>query len=266
MNFLKKIAILFFTCLFLFTGTAFQTAYAVEKPVKVLFIGNSYTYFHSIPSMLEKIAKSKGVKMEANFENCKPGYSLAQHWLEGEAVKDIQNGDWDYVVLQEHGGFHHMELKDLFYQYSRLFDGEIKKIGAKTVFYVTSRSGVEGRAYLQRQIPLNQSYQGIAEELGALVVPVGQAWVNACEEKQDLKLYMEDNLHPNQVGAYFTACVFYSAIFNKTSEGADLKFKVDPDNVDTFEKYKVDFTDEEALMCFLQKTAWKTCQEGMVVE
>ena len=101
------------------------------------------------------------------------------------------------------------------HRYARLFDAEIKKAGAQTVFYLTwARQGNE-----QAQAALTAAYASIAEELGAKLAPVGLVWQRVRRENPGLKIYSEDGRHPSPAGSYLAACVFYVTFYGKSLAG-----------------------------------------------
>jgi hypothetical protein len=91
------------------------------------------------------------------------GATLQDHWEKGDALKAIREGAWDYVILQDHSalgaylvnGQSQVADPEYFHKYARLFAREIKRAGAKTVFYLTwARKGASERD----QTALNYAY------------------------------------------------------------------------------------------------------------
>lgn len=75
---------------------------AGEKPLHVLFVGNSLTYVGNLPAVLESLASGNGKSLQADML-VKGGATLTQ-WLDSGAVpKALQARHYDYVVLQERG-------------------------------------------------------------------------------------------------------------------------------------------------------------------
>ncbi len=67
------------------------------KPeIRVLFIGNSFTFYHDLPKMVAELAEA-GEQRPLHFDSETPGgYTLEKHWQDGKAVAKIQSGRWDY--------------------------------------------------------------------------------------------------------------------------------------------------------------------------
>lgn len=192
---------------------------ADEKPVRVLFIGNSYTYYNNLPSMISTLS---GGRIEARMV-VRGGANLQQLWDLGEAPAAIREGRWDYVVLQEHSllggmridGAEHVNEPDFFYDNIRLYDAEIRKVKAKTILYMTWAR----RAYPEQQVFLTHAYSSIGQELGLTVSPVGVAWQRIRETDPAVILHASDGTHPSAVGSYVAACVLLQTLLGKKVSG-----------------------------------------------
>jgi hypothetical protein len=91
---------------------------------------------------------------------------------------------------------------------------------------------------------LQEEYVKLANETDTMVSPIGLAFSKSMDEKPELKLIREDNVHPTVEGSYLTAATLYASLSKKSPEGL---------------KYDADLGPEVA--GFLQKIAWKTCRE-----
>jgi len=187
---------------------------SVEPALRVLFIGNSYTFYNNLPGMVQQLAASGARPIEAHTV-AYGGATLEVHWTRGEGPGRIRNEDWDYVVLQEQST-RPITNPEPFFRYARLFDEAIRRQGAKTVFYMTWARQREP----DNQAALTSAYDSIGRELGAMVVPVGEAWRTARTEAGDLGLFDADGSHPNPTGSYLAACVFYATLLGTDPSGA----------------------------------------------
>jgi hypothetical protein len=109
-----------------------------QKTIRVLFIGNSLTDFNDLPAQLQTlVSEAYPSGRSLRYESITPGgCTLQKHWNDGKAAARITQGHWDYVVLQEQSQIPFSDRQQM-YHYARLFDREIKKVGAKTVLYMT---------------------------------------------------------------------------------------------------------------------------------
>lgn len=235
---------------------------------RVLFIGNSYTYFNNLPQMFAGLAASAKPPLVVEAEMVVVGgATLKSLWEGGKALETLRSGKWDYVVLQEQStlgptpmvnGVVQISDPKTFHEYARRFDAEIKKAGAKTIFYLTwARQNAP-----QTQTALTSAYLSVGKELDDLVAPVGIAWESALKSNPQLPLHIEDRSHPNPAGSYLAACVFYATIFGKSPEG--LSGHITGTVIDHTGKFSetpgdlVNLSKSDA--AFLQKIAWEITQ------
>ena len=208
---MAKIRLLFL--FFALLGFGRENLYAQPKTdsVRVLFIGNSYTYGNDLPELLAQLMTEKGVMF--GYESVTAGgATLQKHWEEGKAVKAIDRKPWDFVILQEQST-RPFSNRDAFFKYARLLGAEIKKTKAKTLFYETWAA----KATPDEQPKLTEAYDSIGHELGSLVAPVGEAWKLALADS--MALHGPDGRHPNLAGSYLAGCVLYRVITNKKTTG-----------------------------------------------
>jgi hypothetical protein len=178
--------------------------------IKVLFIGNSYIFKNDLPGMLESLGDAPDSSQRISAHSVTiPGASLAQLWQAGIAKAVIDQGKWDYIILQE-GAPTLSRNATRTDQYARLFDQEIKKSGSKTIMFLPWAH----EAGNEHQPDMDQATYKIANELGAKVAPVGLAWSIAESLEPNIVLYSADGRHPTVTGSYLAACTLYLVIVN----------------------------------------------------
>ncbi len=187
-----------------------------EAPLKVLFTGNSYTYFWNLPQTVQAMAEAKKMNMVTR-QSTAGGVNWGQHWR-GEKQLDtkelITNGDWDIVVMQNHS-LSTIERPDSFMIFGEQLAGLVRASGAEPVLYVTW-----ARAFNPlMQEKITRKYQELAEAIDAPLIPVGPAWESAGRLRPDLELFDPDGSHPSHLGTYLTACVFFRALTGQVAEG-----------------------------------------------
>jgi hypothetical protein len=180
----------------------------MAQPIRVLFIGNSFTARNNLPGLLTSLISAAGKDCLEHELISAGGASLRMHLNKGEAQQRMQDARWDYVVLQEQST---LPIKNgrRATENIRDFDTCIKKAGAQTVLYMTwARQDAP-----QTQDALTQIYTQAGHELNAPVVPVGLAWQHSLEKNPDLVLHDRDKSHPSLAGSYLAACTFYATLF-----------------------------------------------------
>lgn len=195
--------------------------------MNILFIGNSFTYYHDMPDLLMQIAKSAGVDLYAEHVT-KGGYRLCQHsdWETEDGKRTdaaLRSRAWDYVVLQEQS-MTPVSAREVFLPAAAELCKTVRAFGAKPVFYQTwsYRDGTEklattGLSYGDFYRGLKDAYTAAAEENGAFQVRVGDVFYALNQPRGGLDLICPDNFHPSLLGSYAIAACFFWWLFGKTS-------------------------------------------------
>ena len=183
---------------------------------RVLFIGNSFTARNNLPGLIAQLAAARGTRVEHRLISA-GGASLRNHWNAGNARKAIDDGRYDYVVLQEQSTLPVKNAKRM-HENIRLFDEAITAAGAKTILYMTwARQHAP-----QSQQAITDAYTSIGRELGATVVPAGLAWQRLLRKHDQPALHDKDGSHPTLAGSYLAACVFLAVLFEENPAGIDV--------------------------------------------
>ena len=176
-----------------------------QKKLRILFIGNSHTYFNDMPEMVaERFRKMKydcEVTMIAHG-----GWFLEQHVNEPDVWFNILYGHYDYVVLQEHA--HPFGPEEKFYGAVRQLNQWILEAGSKGVIYMTWAKKDE--EFNQERMTL--AHEQIAEEIEALLAPVGKYWWEYMRSYPDIEMYYKDGQHASPDGSRFAAKYIWNAI------------------------------------------------------
>lgn len=206
----------------LFLGTVLSSSAACAsgtRPVRILFVGNSYTYYNNMPAIAAAIYEASGAgHMEVGML-VQAGQSLRD--VAGprlpELLRLMMGGRWDYVVLQEQstlgGGFRNgmpvIGDPAAFHDAVRALDREIRSAGGRTVLLVTWANAVAP----EHQAAITDAYEAIGAETGATLVRAGPAWGRVLRDNPRIRLHQADGSHPNESGSYLTACVLLEELF-----------------------------------------------------
>ena len=215
----------------------FKASFSQEE-IRVLFLGNSYTYVNDLPKIIEDIATNEN-KVFTHASVTPGGCTLFQHVESQTSLSKIRQGNWDFVVLQEQSQlpvidyYRHNTLKP---SYKALYDSiMLYNPNAKVVGYMTWGRRYGGQQcvnfgeglycsadfvdFNHMQDTLTAAYCENAYATNSYVAPVGEAWKAALATDPSLVLHSNDNSHPSYDGSYLAACVFYSVFWNKTPIG-----------------------------------------------
>lgn len=200
---------------------------------RILFLGNSFTYYNDLPKIFKLLSKSGGYNVLSDSITKSGGslicFSDTESNLEktNSKVAAIFNKKletkWDIIVLQEQSEIPAIpnECKDEMYPMVRELNTKITKTGAQPMLFMTwgYRDGDKENGYAtyeDMQEGLRKGYMNIAQELSLPVSPVGLAFLNAKQKDKNIKLWGVDGRHPSIEGSYLAACVFYNKIFGKS--------------------------------------------------
>lgn len=210
-----------------------------SAPLKLLFIGNSFTARNDLPGLVAELAEARGKSLEHQLIS-RGGASLRNHLNAGQALAAIKDGHFDSVVLQEQSTLPVKNAKRMHENVGAL-DEAIQRAGSKTVLYMTWAR----RSAPESQQAITDAYGSIGRELGATVVPVGAVWQAFLREHDHPVLHDRDGSHPTLAGSYLAACVFLAALLHENPIG--IKSALPGLSADD--------------VLLLQTTAWQECRK-----
>ncbi len=191
--------------------------------MKILFIGNSFTFYNAMPGFLKRIAYGEGERIEVDSVTF-GGYKLSRHadlsTEDGAYVDEkLSSDNWDYVVLQGQSAEPAKECES-FLKAAREMCERIRKIGAKPVFYQTwsyydgsEKLTASGMSYDEMYNKLKDGYATAANENNGILVPVGDYFYKHNLPHGDMDFICSDNYHPTRLGSYLAAVCFYRSLF-----------------------------------------------------
>lgn len=188
---------------------------------KVLFIGNSLTFYNQMPFLVEELTRKSEQPLSVALI-AMPLWNLSDHRKAG-AIQFINNEKWDYVVIQEHSvGI--TEKNERYRTDARAFIEAIKAAGAKPVLYQTWSD----RGEPEKQSAISAAISQLAKESGSIVVPVGDVFHALRTEAKSPDLYTLDGKHPSATGSYAAAMTFYSVLSGQSPLGLPATVELQP--------------------------------------
>jgi len=232
--------------LFLFALVISLQANAGKK-LKVLFIGNSYTYVNNLPQITADVAASMGDTLI--FDSyALGGYGFWQYSVDPLCASKIRSAQWDYVILQEQSQQSSQPTGDFLstsYLPAAALDAIIETNDSctKTIFYMTwgyengdsircadyptwpavcTYEGMDSLTRLRYMAYADTSWLSIVGTVtgsnlirNSQVSPVGAVRRYIRYNYPAIELYQTDGSHPTEAGSYAGACTFYVALFHK---------------------------------------------------
>ena len=190
--------------------------------LRVLFVGNSFTFYNSMPALVRRLAAAdEGAPPIFVDDYTTGGWTLEDASRDHGLAAVLENGRWDFVVLQEQSqllSFPAEQRRKETYPFARALQDQIASAGSQTVLFMTwgykegDPNNYPGDSFTAMQQRLAEGYWDLGAALAAAVAPVGLAWKEAHQREPGLDLWDSDGKHPNLAGSYLAACVFYAKL------------------------------------------------------
>ncbi|MCH2197184.1 MAG: T9SS type A sorting domain-containing protein [Flavobacteriales bacterium] len=207
---------------------------------RALFIGNSYTYYNTMAQTVADIAESMGDEFiweESTFG----GYTLESHSTNNSTLSKIEEGGWDFVIMQEQSqlpSFPDVQVEGSFYPFVASLVDHIHQYNSCAVpmlFMTWGRE--EGDAqncpnwppvctYEGMQELLTERYLNACDQNAAFCAPVGVIWEDLFTNT-DISLYAGDGSHPSAEGSFVVASTMYVAMFGNNPMDSDYAGSID---------------------------------------
>lgn len=182
--------------------------------MKILMIGNSFTYYHKMPRILEKITGAQVIARAVGNAFLNDHLDAASP--EGAAtLLLLREQSWDYVVIQEYSNGPILR-RDAFFESVRELCRLARDAGAVPVLYATwayredsDRLAGMNMGYKKMSDGLSEAYHSAASENAAIVADVGKAFSDV---REFIDLYEADDYHPSAAGSVLAAETIARAI------------------------------------------------------
>ncbi|MFZ4399710.1 MAG: T9SS type A sorting domain-containing protein [Bacteroidales bacterium] len=201
-----------------------------QDTIKVLFIGNSYTYVENMPDLFRNIADSAGYKVKTQMY-APGGVSVGDisqgtqaHMNNPAVYENIRSDKWDYVMLQDNQGrfvldYGHFPSSSLVIQgHLQIRDSVLKNNPcAKMVWFSGwgTKNGMPpyGNTGIEMIERIAANYRFLNDTAHQIIAPIGGAWKKTILSNPAFDLFSPDEMHPSKEGAFLTASVIYATIF-----------------------------------------------------
>jgi hypothetical protein len=189
---------------------------------RILFVGNSLTYYNDLPAMVRVLAESAGTPLVTKGIAF-GGFSLEDHWADGTARAELATGRWDVVVLQQ-GPSAWPSSRENLREWTVRWADAIRAAGAQPVVYMVWPESYRMTAFDS----VSRSYREAATAARATLVPGGDAWQAAWRRQGSLALYGDDGFHPSPLGTWVVAVATWSRLTGRPASEAPASFGTGP--------------------------------------
>lgn len=193
--------------------------------MKILFIGNSYTYYNDMPEIFKAVAEENSKDIEV-YSVTHGGHKLFEYARgDDEYTKRIaelsEEYYFDICFLQEQSV---LPIKDyeLFLQgVTELYERLSKSVKQFILYQTWGRA--KGNEMLKELGMTNKemtdkligAYKKAADCINAEVSPVGRCFYEVYSGDNDINLYDDDLTHSSYKGSCLAAMVHYYTLFNE---------------------------------------------------
>ena len=176
--------------------------------MKLLFIGNSHTYYNSMPETVLRLLEATGQKAHVTMLT-EGGKGLGYHAASPATAFNIRCGHYDAVIVQDKAtGFDPAAFRD----------------GAKAIKEMADRASTPfflympwaGRTKRAAQEVMTEAYHAFCRSNGCQMAPAGEVFGRILLTESPDLLYHEDGNHASPVGSYLAAVtIFYTVTGRK---------------------------------------------------
>ena len=181
--------------------------------MKILFLGNSHTYFNDMPATCAALVKAAtgtdcSVTMLSHSRR-----DLSWHRREYFELRfNLLYGGYDYCVIQQ-AAHPYPPIEATLGTGADIID-LCHRCGVKPVVYMT---------WAEKRFPENQqkmidTCERLAAENNALLAPIGRVWQSVQQARPDIELYHTDGEHAGPYGDFLIAAVLCRLLTGSVSD------------------------------------------------
>ena len=178
------------------------------QEIRVLFIGNSLTYFNDLPEIVQGMADDAGLNVYHEVV-ANPNWSLEEHWNAG-IVTTIREMQPDLVVMQQ-GPSTLDSSREHLVHWTSLIAPVVREVGGEPGLFMVWPVKERRAEDLAR---VRTSYRAAAAAVDGFFVPAGDAWGHLWTSHPELYIYMPDGLHPLYLGSLIAAQALAAVLFD----------------------------------------------------
>ena len=192
-------------------------AAAIFAAMKLLFVGNSHTYYNNMPAIVLRLLEATGQKSHVTMVTS-GGKDLIYHSKRPDVFFNITYGGYDAVIVQDKAsGFERAAFLE----------------GAATLKDMTDKAGVPIYFYMpwalrdnrSAQQEMTNAYDAFCRSNRCPLAPAGEVFSRILLHESPELLYNEDGNHATPIGSYLAAVTVFYAVTGR-------KRVLHPENID----------------------------------
>lgn len=213
---------------FIFLFIFFSNVLMAQNQEKILFVGNSFTFYWNLPNQVEKMAQQQKIQWDVS-QTTAGGATLRDHWQGNKNLKTkkiLSETFYDRIIFQDQSTYP-IKFKDTteFY-FSKL--KSLLPLQTKVYLYATwmyPNFPVDGKVSNDsNEIESNLELIG-NQHKDVETIPVGRAFDLFSTLYPEIRLLTDDDKHPSPNGTYLAACVIYATLSGQSAIGLDRRYE-----------------------------------------
>lgn len=176
--------------------------------MKLLFIGNSHTYYNAMPEMVLRLFEATGQKAHITML-AEGGKGLPFHVTAPNVPLNIRCGKYDVVIAQDRAtGFDPIAFREG----AAALKAMAEKAGSQFFLYMPWA----GRDNRRAQGAMTDAYSSFCRDTNCRFAPAGEVFTRLLMTEPPTALYRDDGNHATPLGSYAAAVtVFYTVTGRK---------------------------------------------------
>ena len=191
---------------------------------RILFIGNSFTFYWNLPSLVEKMSIERGLNWDITHFTV-PSATLKILWNNPDLKSILESETFDHVIIQEHS----TNILTNANGNSEFYFGQITSLipdSTQIHFFSTwMYPSMEQYNINNEEYPIEETIKQIIEGTTTKIIPIGRAFKLFQSKYPQFNLLMEDDKHPNPNGSYLASCVIFSHLSAESSLNLSKRYK-----------------------------------------
>lgn len=197
--------------------------------MKILFLGNSHTYYNDLPALFKKICKECGKDVEVNML-AQPSVTYQWHLDQYTDLRfALVHGGYDYIIMQQAAHEPCPSKEETIADAGRIIE-MARAQGVKVI---------QTLPWARLEIPeefekMKDIYYTLCDKYSVKMNPVGHVFEKIVKNHPEIRLHWFDGAHAGPYGSYANALCTYKTIFGDSIENAsDESYDMYPVDGDT---------------------------------
>lgn len=182
--------------------------------MKVLFLGNSHTFYNDMPQIFADICAERGKDVEVAMQ-AHPGVTYGWHYKQLTELRfALIHGGFDYMVMQQAAHSPCPSKEETLEDAGKIID-LARKCGV---------TPIQTMPWAEKRDPAHQKgmydiFGTLSEKYGVKLTVAGNVFEDVFYNHPEIDMYWRDGEHASPYGSYVIAMAAYAAIFGEKVEG-----------------------------------------------